>query len=215
MTNGKLETYLTPDELTLIAGLDTPARIQAFLDTIAYEPAYFNRCPLRVLRERRGHCYDGALFAAALLRRLGHPPLVIDLIPEPGADDDHMLAIFRQHGRLGAIGKSNFSGLRYREPVYRSYRELVMSYFEHYFNIDRVRTLRGYSAPLDLAEFDALSWDCDDAGIDAVERRLPALRRYSLLPPAAVHSLTPVDARLFAASTFDSDAEGFFRPGAH
>lgn len=211
----QFEQCLTPDERALIASLDTPSRIQAFLDTVAYEPAYFNRCPLRVLRERRGHCYDGAVFAAAILRRLGYPPQVIDLIPEPGADDDHMVAIFRQNGRLGAIAKSNFAGLRYREPVYRSYRELVMSYFEHFFNTDRVRTLRGYSTPLNLAEFDALNWECDDAGIDAVERRLPALRRYALLPPAAIPALTPVDARIFAADTLHSDPEGFYRPGAH
>ena len=211
----QFEQCLTPDERALIASLDTPSRIQAFLDTVAYEPAYFNRCPLRVLRERRGHCYDGAVFAAAILRRLGYPPQVIDLIPEPGADDDHMVAIFRQNGRLGAIAKSNFAGLRYREPVYRSYRELVMSYFEHFFNTDRVRTLRGYSTPLNLAEFDALNWECDDAGIDAVERRLPALRRYALLSPAAIPALTPVDARIFAADTLHSDPEGFYRPGAH
>ena len=211
----KFEQCLTPDERTLVASLDTPQRIQAFLDTVAYEPAYFNRCPLRVLRERRGHCYDGAVFAAAILRRLGYPPQVIDLIPESGADDDHMVAIFRQNGRLGAVAKSNFAGLRYREPVYRSYRELVMSYFEHFFNTERARTLRGYSTPLNLAEFDALNWECDDAGIDAVERRLPALRRYALLPPAAIPTLTLVDARIFAVDTLHSDPEGFYRPGGH
>ena len=122
--------------------MTTPRKIQDFLDTVAYEPEYFNRSPLRVLRERRGHCLDGAIFAAAALRRLGHPPLVLDLIPEPLMDDDHVLAVFRKNDAFGAVAKSNFTGLRYREPVFRTLRELIMSYFEDYFN-----SLRPQDAP--------------------------------------------------------------------
>ena len=113
----------------------------------------------------RGHCLDGALFAAYALSRLGDPPLVVDLLQEPGLDDDHVLAIFRRNGRLGALAKSNFTGLRYREPVYASVRELAMSYFEDYFNVNGVRTLRGYTAPIDLRRFDRLNWLWDDAGL--------------------------------------------------
>src|SRR5262245_7834381 len=108
--------------------------------------------PRRVLRERTAHCLEGAIFAAAALRVLGFPPLLVDL--EAVQDSDHVIAVYRVRDHWGAIAKSNFSGLRYREPVYRSLRELVMSYFEGYINLRGDRTLRAYSAPIDLARFD-------------------------------------------------------------
>ena len=120
----------TPPELTAAyRQLKTPALIQAFLDETPYSPEERYRCPLSVLRDRKAHCFDGAVFAAAMLRRLGHRPLIVDMLPN-GRDDDHMLALFRVDGHLGALAKSNFSGLRYREPIYRTLRELVLSYFD-------------------------------------------------------------------------------------
>ena len=126
-------------ETRVLKALKTPEKIQRFLDTeIAYnkEPDGDTiRSPRRVLRDRLAHCLEGALLAAAALRVQGFPPLLLDL--EAVRDDDHVLAVFKQHGHWGAIAKSNYSGLRFREPVYRSLRELVMSYFEHYFNVPR------------------------------------------------------------------------------
>jgi len=130
------ERMLADTERGMISGLTSPARIQAFLDDIAYSTDDFYRCPLRVLRERTAHCFDGAVFAAAALRRLGHPPLILDLLSN-GRDDEHLLALFKVDGHWGAVAKSNFVGLRFREPVYRSLRELAMSYFEQYYNIER------------------------------------------------------------------------------
>ncbi len=213
MTVQSLEAHLSPDELAIWAGLNTPRKIQDFLDTIAYEPEYANRCPLRVLRERRGHCFDGALFAAAALRRLGYPPLVVNLYPEPLTDDEHMLAIYRRHDHYGAVAKSNFVGLRFREPVYRSLRELVMSYFEDYFNAVGQKTLRAYSLPLNLAAFDALNWEVDDAGADAIEKRTETLRRYPLLTPEMVRVLSPVDRRQLEAGLLGSDPDGLYKVG--
>src|SRR4029453_1343050 len=100
---------------------------------------------------------DGAIFAAAALRRVGYPPLVLDMLPNE-RDDDHILALFRRNGCWGAMAKSNYSGLRFREPVYRTLRELVMSYFEHYYNLRGEKTLRAFSRPVNLARFDALNW---------------------------------------------------------
>src|SRR5262245_48229757 len=120
---------LTPTELSQIRRLTTPAKIQAFLDDIPYSTEDRYRCPLTVLRERCGHCFDGALFAAAMLRRLGHKPRILDMLPNR-RDDDHILALFQRDGYWGALAKSNFAGLRYREPIYRTLRELVLSYFE-------------------------------------------------------------------------------------
>ena len=151
-------------------------------------------------------------FAAYALSRLGDPPVVVDLLQEPGLDDDHVLAIFRRNGRLGALAKSNFTGLRYREPVYASVRELVMSYFENFFNVNGVRTLRGYTAPIDLRRFDRLDWPCNDAGADAIEHRFKTARRYRLITPAMAADLVPLDAREYAAGTLGSNPEGLFKP---
>ena len=213
MTAQTLEEHLNADELVLWASLTTPRKIQDFLDTIIYEPEYANRCPLRVLRERRGHCFDGALFAAAALRRLGYPPLVIDLIPEPLADDDHMLAIIQRNGHFGAVAKSNFVGLRYREPVYRSLRELVMSYFEDFFNALGRKTLRGYSVPLNLSRFDALHWEVGDTGADAIEKATETLRQFPLLTPEMLRNLSPVDARQLEAGLLGADPAGLYKVG--
>ena len=121
-------------ELRLLRSLKTPARIQRFLDReVAYNGAASCLSVRSLLDRRRGHCMEGSLLAAAALELLGHPPLLVDL--EAVRDDDHVLAVFREGGYWGAIAKSNYSGLRFREPVYRSIRELAMSYFEHYFNL--------------------------------------------------------------------------------
>lgn len=208
-----LEAQLTDEERALLASLTTPRRIQDFLDTVAYEPEYFNRSPLRVLRERRGHCLDGALFAAAALRCLGYPPRVLDLIPTPLMDDDHVLAVFRTNEAFGAIAKSNFAGLRYREPVFRTLRELVMSYFEDFFNALGFKTLRGYTRLLDLSRYDVIDWETNDAACDRIEKRLQGMRPIPLLTPAMIRDLTPVDSRMLEAGLQGADREGLFKPG--
>lgn len=181
--------------------LRTPERVQRALDEeIAYntEPTGATcRSPRRVLRDRVAQCIEGALFAAAALRLQGHPPLLLDL--EAVQDDDHVLALFRQHGHWGAIAKSNYSGLRFREPVYRTLRELVMSYFEHYYNLRREKTLRRYSRPLRLTRFDAIGWMNAEQNLWAIPEALVAARHYPILTARQIAALRHVDRRLFAA----------------
>src|SRR6185503_8297723 len=155
------------------------------------------RSPRRVLRDRTAHCMEGALFGAAALRMLGHPPLLLDL--EAVHDDDHVLAIFRAGGHWGAVAKSNYSGLRYREPVYRSLRELVMSYFEHYYNLKKEKTLRRYSRPVNLARFDAMGWMTSEDDVWAIPEHLCDIAHSPLLPASVIRTLGRVDDRLFAA----------------
>ena len=193
-----------------LEGLSTPVAIQAFLDSIPYAPEDRNRCPLNVLRDRRGHCLDGALFAAMALRRLGQPPVVVDLLPEPGTDDDHMLALYKCNGRFGALAKSNFVGLRFREAVYRSVRELVMSYFEVFFNVKGEKTLRAYTAPLNLTPFDKHAWLWDDAGVEVIVERLETARQIRLLTPALAATLSPVDKRSYDAGLLGADPSGLY-----
>ena len=197
-----MPTYgLTSAEKRALRGLKTPERIQRFLDTeIGYnkEPdGETIRSPRRVLRDRVAHCLEGALLAAAALRVLGYPPLLLDL--EAVRDDDHVLAVFKQHNRWGAIAKSNYAGLRFREPVYRTLRELVMSYFEHYFNLDREKTLRKYSRPVNLTRFDRLDWMTSETDLWPIADHLVEIPHTPLLLPGADRRLARVDDRLFAA----------------
>ncbi len=206
-----MDRELTAQERRVLAGLSSPRAIQDFLDDCAYSSDEFYRCPLRVLRERRAHCFDGALFGAAALRRLGYPPRILDLLSD-GRDDEHLLALFKADGRWGAIAKSNFSGLRYREPVYASVRELAMSYFEPYFNLARERTLVGYTGPLSLAPFDRLHWTVSDDHLERIAERTEQIRRVDLITDAMHARLTPVDERAYQAGLLGSDAAGLFQP---
>ena len=192
---------LNPGETRILKALKTPERIQRFLDTeIAYnkEPDGDTiRSPRRVLRDHVAHCFEGALFGAAALRVQGFPPLLLDL--ESVRDDDHVLAIFKQHGHWGAIAKSNYSGLRFREPVYRTLRELVLSYFEHYFNHSREKTLRNYSRPVNLSRFDRIGWMTAEEDLWPIAEYLTQIPHTPLLCNVVGRRLARVDDRLFAA----------------
>jgi hypothetical protein len=202
---------LTDKERGILSEATSPAGIQAFLDSIPYSTDHFYRCPLRVLRERTAHCFDGALFAAAALRRIGHPPLILDMLPDD-RDDEHLLAVFRISDHWGAVGKSNFVGLRFREPVYRSLRELVMSYFEQFYNIEREKTLRGYAGPLNLETFDHLSWMISDEHLEAIATRTDQIRRKSLLTERMIAGLSRLDGRSYKAGLLGANHDGLFHP---
>jgi len=190
----------TPAERAVFRSLRSPEMIQRFLDDLAYNKEHGGitcRSPRRVLRDRTAHCMEGALFGAAALRMLGHPPLLLDL--EAVRDSDHVLAIFRRQGCWGAVAKSNFTGLRYREPVYRTLRELVMSYFEQYFNLRREKTLRNYSRPVNLRRFDRIGWMFAEQNVWAIPEYLCTIRHTPVLPARLVGRLGRVDSRMFSA----------------
>ena len=208
----EFNVYLSPEQQKLFDSLDSPANIQAFLDSLPYSAENANRCPLSVLRDRQAHCLDGALFAAAALRRLGYPPVVIDLLPDPGADDDHVLALYQIDGYFGAVAKSNYTGLRFREAVYRTLRELVLSYFEDFFSLYREKTLRSYTVPLRLETCDHLGWMWSDAGADAIEQRLKKLRKIQLITPQMAARLSLVDPLSEQAGTIGTNPAGVFVP---
>ena len=206
----KIDAVWSRTERKLLDRLASPYAIQEYLDQLAYSIDSFYRSPRQVMRDRAAHCLDGALFAAAALRRLGHPPLLVDL--RANRDDDHLLAIFRRDGLFGAVAKSNFVTLRYREPVYRSLRELVMSYFEGFFNVAGDRSLREYSRPFALDRFDHLNWMTDNACLDAIAVRLDASRHYPVAPPKAIAALHKMDARSYQAAMLGVREEGLYRP---
>jgi hypothetical protein len=204
-----LEQSLLPRGRSLLRSLTSPARIQAFLDSIPYSADKFYRCPRRVIEEGKAHCFDGALFAAAALRRLGFPPLILDM--HAVRDDDHLIALFRRNGCWGAVAKSNFVGLRFREAVYRSLRELVMSYFEDFFNRAGEKTLRTYTRPIRLARFDRLNWEVQDEGLDRIARHTDAIPRIRLITPAMARGLSWLDERSRRAGLQEVNPAGLYR----
>lgn len=192
---------LTREERALYQRLKTPERIQRFLDEdVAYNKEVggpTSRGPRWVVRERMGHCMEGALFAAAALRVNGYPPLLLDL--EAVRDDDHVLALYKNDGCWGAIAKSNYAGLRYRAPVYRTLRELVMSYFEHYYNLAGEKTLRGYSRPVNLARFDYLDWMTAEHDVWEIPEYLCTIPHTRILSRSMERHRLKMDRRLFEA----------------
>jgi hypothetical protein len=207
-----LEDRLNSEQKSILESLTTPYNIQSFLDSIPYSAENVDRCPLEVIQDRKAHCLDGGLFAAACLRRLGYPPLVVDLLPEPGTDDDHILAIFKQNGHFGAVAKSNFVGLRYREAIYRNLRELVMSYFEQFYNINRQKTLRLYTRPVNLAIFDHLEWTFRSDHLEEIEHYLERIRRYPVITTEMAGHLSLIDKRSYEAGLEGSLHEGLYQP---
>lgn len=204
--------YLTPSEQDEWESLNSPLAIQNFLDNLPYVGEERNRSPLNVLRDRQCHCLDGGLLAALALKHLGLPPLIMDLVPEAGKDDDHVLAIFKVNGCYGAIAKSNFVGLRFREPVYRSLRELAMSYFEGFYNINGEKTLRGYTRPMNLERFAHLNWAVNEDDVSIVVSHFYARKSIPLLKTESIALLSPVDRRSYEAGMLGTNFEGLYRP---
>ncbi len=188
---------LSPKELRTLKALKTPAKIQRFIDELEYQYADTAGSPRRVLRERKGHCLEGALLAAAALRLQGHKPLLMDL--EAVRDDDHVIALYRERGLWGGIAKSNYAGLRFRAPVYRTLRELALSYFESYYNLRGERTLRAYSRPVDLRRLDKRGWMAAEDDVWFVAEALVAAKHCELVPHSVARGLPRLDRRSFEA----------------
>jgi hypothetical protein len=173
---------LSTRETQLLRRLSTPWKIQKYLDDLPYNKEHDGetcRSPRRVIRDRTGHCFEAALLAAAALRVNGHPPLILDL--ESVRDDDHVIAVCRIDGLWGSMAKSNYAGLGFREPVYRTLRELVMSYFEHYYNLKGEKTLRAFSRPVNLSRFDRLNWMTAEEDLWAIPEYLTTIAHTPIL----------------------------------
>ena len=195
-----LSDGFTPREVRSLRALRSPIGIQRRLDAMPYHLAETAWSPRRVLANGTAHCLEGAIFAAAALRVLGFPPLLLDL--EAVQDTDHVIAVYRIDGHWGAIAKSNFSGLRFRAPVYRSLRELVMSYFEDYINLRGDRTLRAYSKPVNLARFDRHhpNWMTSPDDLWWIPEHLIHIPHTRLLTPEQEQRLVRTDRRSLRAA---------------
>lgn len=187
----------TKEEISFFKKFNTPAKIQDFLNTIP-----FNFCekgetcfsPREVLKNKKAHCVEGAIFASAVLEFHGHKPLILDLRSTyKPYDFDHVVAVFMVDGFYGAISKTNHSVLRYREPVYKNIRELVMSYFHEYFLDSGKKTLREYSDLLDLNKFNFLNWRTTTEDIFDIPIYLDDVKHYKILTSKQIKNLRKAD----------------------
>ncbi len=147
---------LSKDELKQFKKINTPNKIQDYLDSIPFNFEIDGETcmsPRRVLRTKKANCIEGAMLAATALWIQGEAPLIVSLKVEKG-DFDHAITLYKKNGFWGAISKTNHSVLRFRDPVYKTVRELVMSYFHEYFLVSTgKKTLKGYSRPVNMKKF--------------------------------------------------------------
>jgi hypothetical protein len=200
----------TKEEVSFLKKLNDPDKIQGFLDSIDYNPSYECRSPRWVIKKKSAHCFEGALFAAAALNFMGHKPLLVDM--KAFNDDDHVIAVFKADGHWGAVAKSNFTTLRYREPVYRSLRELIMSYFDFYFNLNGEKSLRSYSLPLDLTTFNDRYWATTDEDLEYIGDKLELLHHYDVVTKKMIKNLKVASETMLKAGMLGSDEAGLFKP---
>jgi hypothetical protein len=198
------------DEIAFLKTMCDPDSIQDFLDSVDYNPVYECRSPRWVIKKRSAHCFEGALFAAAALQYIGYSPLIVDM--KAYNDDDHVIAVFKEDDHWGAVAKSNFTTLRYREPVYRTLRELVMSYFDFYFNIDGDKSLRSYSLPLDLTLYNSRHWTTTDEDLEYIGDKLEKIRHFPVVDKKMISNLKRASDTMLKAGMLGSNAEGLFRP---
>ena len=185
------------------------SEIQLFLNSLKYREKGGAVSPLVVERKLVANCFDGAVYAAAALETLRYPPLIVDLVAKN--DDDHVIAVYRSTG-WGAIAMSNTTMLRSREPVYRSLRELVMSYFDGYFNIDGYKSLRRYSMPVNLRRFDAISWRTTENWLDPIEEYLENVRHYPVITRQMERALVRAEPIVMRACFLNSNKKGLYQP---
>lgn len=192
----------SPKEEALLRGLSTPAKIQDFLNGLRFRIIGTNETchsPRLVMRHREAQCIEGAMFAAAALRFHGYQPLIVDLV-STAQDQDHVITVFAIDGCWGAISKTNHGVLRYREPVYRSVRELVMSYFHEYFlQSNRKKTLRSFSKPVDLSRFDGRGWETSEEPIWYIPEYLLTIPHSPILNRSQIARLRiadPIEAQM-------------------
>mgnify|MGYP003394619740 CR=1 FL=1 len=190
-----IQNEYSSGEIQFLKNLNSPQKIQDYLNTLEFnfeqrgETCY---SPRNVIKHKKAHCMEGAMFAAAVLEFHGAKSMVLDLRSE-SHDFDHVVAVFKQFGFFGAISKTNHAVLRYREPIYASVRELAMSYFHEYFDKKGKKTLREYSEPFDLRYFDFLDWRTTEKHLFAIPEYLDKIKHFIILSSAQIKNLRKAD----------------------
>jgi hypothetical protein len=192
----RVRSVLTAAEASIFRKLNSPRRIQDFIDSLAINMELDARTymsPRRVLASGQAHCVEGALFAAAALAFHGERPLLLDF-QAAYDDEDHVVALFRANGHWGAISKTNHPGLRYRDPIHHSVRGLAASYFHEYYLWDGRKSLRHYSRPFDLGRYAPESWVTAGQDLDWLVHALDASAHLPIIPKGNLRKLRPASA---------------------
>ena len=184
-------------EIKLFRRLNTPKKIQDYVNSLDFnfeEDGDWCMSPREVIKNQKANCLEGAMFAAAVLEFHGGKPFVLDLrsVKKP-YDDDHVVAVFKKFGCLGAVSKTNHGVLRYREPIYKTVRELSLSYFHEYFLNDGRKTLREYSEVFDLNYFNKLNWRTTSESLLEISFYLDKIKHHKILSPAQIKNLRKAD----------------------
>lgn len=186
------------EEQKIFQKLNTPSKVQDFLNGLQFNfETSGETCmsPRKVLLSGKAHCMEGAMLAAAAFEYHGAEPLVLDLRSTIWPhDDDHVVAVFKRFGCFGAVSKTNHAVLRYREPVYKTLRELVLSYFHEYFLESGKKTLREFSPPVNLSRFDKLNWQVSEKNLFEIPKYLNDVRHFSILSEKQIKELRKADA---------------------
>ena len=207
----EFQTRLPADLREKFISLKTLFLIQEYLDSLTYIGEERDRSPLNVMLDGQSHCLDGGFLAALALWRIGFKPLLIDIVPDPGKDDDHVLALYNIDGRWGAVAKSNYVNLGFREPVYKNLRELVMTYFEHYVSFQQEKTLRGYTRPFDASRYTQLNWAWDEAGANQLyHKHFYGRKTIPLITERMAKRLSPVADRVYSAEILHTNLRESF-----
>lgn len=195
MYRTQIHTLLSPHERAVFKKLSTPAKIQDYLDTLpqnfSKKSAETCRSPRRILQDKKAYCFEGALLAAAAFAYHGKLPLLLDL-QTIDDDEDHVVALFKEGGLWGAVSKTNNPVLRWRDPVYKSVRELAMSYFHEYFLYKNgKKTLRAYSKPFDLSKYKPQQWVVAEESLDWLAEEMDASPHSPVVPHKLIKKLRP------------------------
>jgi hypothetical protein len=205
----EFERCLNPEQRRKLRKLTSPEIIQQYLDGIPYCSSDLYRSPLSVFNGGKACCMEGGLLAALVLHRLGYPPMILVMIADH--DDDHVLAVYKCRNFWGSISKSDFVGLRARPPVYRTLHELVLSYFQSYYNEKARFTLRSYSLPLRLDRLKNIPWTVDDNAVNRISDAIDRKRVIPIISPRLAKALPRVDKITYRAGLVGSGHYSSYR----
>lgn len=203
------DSGFSKEDWNLLKKLDTPEKIQDFLNSLPFnfeEDGETHASVSEVLRSGKAHCFEGALLAAAALWIQGRRPLLLDL-KTIRPDFDHVVALFEEDDHWGAISKTNHSVLRYRDPIYRSVRELAMSFFHEYFLANGKKSLRRYSEPYDLSK-EKMNWLTGTKNLAPLAHKLDRFKHHNFITPKQIRGLRRAEKIEVEASGLDEWVKG-------
>ncbi len=193
MYHDQIRALLSPREHAVLKKLSTPNKVQDYLDALpqnfSKKPGETCRSVRRILSDKKAYCFEGAVLAAAALAYHGREPLLMDL-QTTNEDEDHVVALFKEDGLWGAISKTNNPVLRWRDPVYKTVRELAMSYFHEYFLYKNgEKTLRAYSKPFNLSHYTPERWVTAKESLDWLAEEMDASPHLPVVPKRFIKKL--------------------------